>query len=63
VKAVSGTSPGPARCRQNERLRDEPNLVNEDPYGDGWLIRISGSAGEELLDATGYRKLLQEESA
>ncbi len=47
----------------NERLRDEPNLVNEDPYGDGWLLRISGSADEELLDATGYRKLLAEESA
>jgi len=47
----------------NERLADEPNLVNEDPYGDGWLVRITGSIeGDDLLDAEGYTKLLEEES-
>ncbi len=46
----------------NERLADEPNLVNEDPYGDGWLVRMSGSVQEdELLTADGYRGLLEEE--
>ena len=35
----------------NERLEDEPNLVNEDPYGDGWLVKISGTTeGEDLLE-------------
>jgi glycine cleavage system H protein len=47
----------------NERLADEPNLVNEDPYGDGWLVKISGSADEEeLLNADAYSKLLEEEA-
>ena len=48
----------------NTRLEDEPNLVNDDPYGDGWLVKLSGSAeGEEFLDAAGYQKFLDQESA
>jgi glycine cleavage system H protein len=48
----------------NDRLEDEPNLVNEDPYGDGWLVKINGSTdGEDLLDAAGYAALIEEESA
>ena len=47
----------------NERLAEEPNLVNEDPYGDGWLVKISGSLDEEeLLGAEAYKELLAEES-
>ena len=47
----------------NERLEDEPNLVNEDPYGEGWLVKISGSVvGEDLLDAEVYQQFLEEES-
>ena len=47
----------------NEKLADEPNLVNEDPYGDGWLVKISGSAEEdELLDAAAYEAHIEEES-
>ena len=47
----------------NERLADEPNLVNEDPYGEGWLVKISGSVeGENLLGAEAYENFLQEES-
>jgi len=48
----------------NERLEDEPNLVNNDSYGDGWLVKISGSAdGEGILDAAGYKEFLDQESA
>jgi glycine cleavage system H protein len=48
----------------NTRLEDEPNLVNDDPYGDGWLVKISGSAdGEDILDAAGYQEFLDQESA
>jgi len=48
----------------NERLEDEPNLVNDDPYGDGWLVKLSGSAnGDDLLDAAGYQEFLDQESA
>ena len=47
----------------NERLADEPNLVNEDPYGEGWLVKISGSIDEDdMLDAEAYQQFLEEES-
>jgi glycine cleavage system H protein len=47
----------------NERLADEPNLVNEDPYGDGWLVVLSGSVdADDLLDASAYQKHVEEES-
>jgi glycine cleavage system H protein len=47
----------------NERLEDEPNLVNDDPYGDGWLVKMSGSVeSEELLDAAAYQEFLEQES-
>lgn len=47
----------------NEKLVDEPNLVNEDPYGEGWLVKIAGAIeGDELLDAAGYTQLLEDES-
>jgi len=48
----------------NGRLEDEPNLINDDPYGNGWLVKLKGSAkGEELLDAAGYQEFLEQESA
>jgi len=47
----------------NPALADKPELVNDDPYGDGWMIRLrltGGSKGtEELLDAAGYRALIE----
>jgi glycine cleavage system H protein len=47
----------------NGRLEDEPNLVNDDPYGDGWLVKMKGSTdGAELLDAAGYQEFLDQES-
>ena len=66
VKAVSEfLSPVAGEVLEvNERLADEPNLVNDDPYGDGWLVKLSGSAeGEDLLDASGYQEFLEQESA
>jgi glycine cleavage system H protein len=44
----------------NEALVDNPALLNEDPYGEGWICRIdAGDAAEfdALLDATAYREL------
>jgi glycine cleavage system H protein len=47
----------------NQKVVDEPETVNEDPYGEGWLVRIrlsdSGEVGA-LLDAAGYQQLLGE---
>jgi glycine cleavage system H protein len=48
----------------NDKLSDSPELVNEDPYGDGWLVRIKLSDPSEagqLLDSEAYRKLLEEQ--
>jgi len=47
----------------NQQVFDAPETVNEDPYGDGWLIRIRMTdAGErdELLSPADYRKVLDE---
>jgi glycine cleavage system H protein len=47
----------------NQKVVDTPETVNEDPYGDGWLVRIRvADAGErdELLDAEEYRKVVAE---
>jgi glycine cleavage system H protein len=49
----------------NEALADQPELVNEDPYGAGWLARITlaeGSQIEGLMTAAEYRSFLAEES-
>jgi glycine cleavage system H protein len=45
----------------NERLAQNPELVNREPYGDGWLIKLtlSGSLPEKLLDEEAYQKLTQ----
>ncbi len=45
----------------NENLEDSPELVNSDPYGEGWMIKIKISdlsAIEDLLDAEGYKNLV-----
>jgi glycine cleavage system H protein len=47
----------------NQAVVDAPETVNEDPYGEGWLIRVRiGDPGEAdgLLDAAAYRALLAE---
>jgi glycine cleavage system H protein len=47
----------------NPKVVEAPETVNDDPYGEGWLIRIRMSdAGEreDLLDAAAYRRLLEE---
>lgn len=57
---VSGTV-----TRINKALETAPELLNEQPYGEGWIfeLEISGSfesAASGLLDAAGYRKLIGE---
>jgi glycine cleavage system H protein len=48
----------------NEKVVEEPEVVNADPYGDGWLVRIRLSDPGEvdaLLDADAYKQLLTEQ--
>ena len=45
----------------NDSLESEPEKVNNDPYGEGWMIKIKISNPEEienLLDETGYKELV-----
>jgi glycine cleavage system H protein len=45
----------------NPKLESQPELVNKDPFGEGWMIRIAvKDAGEmnDLLDAVAYSKLI-----
>ena len=48
----------------NDVVADKPELINEDPYDEGWLVRVKlsdPSEADELLDADAYRKLLEDE--
>ena len=50
--------------KKNEALIDTPELVNSDPYGEGWICRMSmDNPGEldALLDAAGYKSLIEEQ--
>lgn len=45
----------------NKNLEDNPELINSDPYGEGWIIRVSVSNSdelEELLNSEDYKKLV-----
>ena len=47
----------------NEALSDTPDKVNEDPYGEGWMVKVrlsDPSELDELLDVAAYRALLQD---
>lgn len=44
----------------NDALRESPELLNSDAFGDGWILRVELSAPDQvetLLDADGYREL------
>ena len=46
----------------NDTLSDSPEQINDDPYGDGWLVKVKLSDPGQvdgLLDADAYKKLLQ----
>ena len=48
----------------NQRVVDAPETVNDDPYGDGWLVRVRMSDPSEvdsLLDAAAYKSFLAEQ--
>lgn len=49
----------------NARVDDEPELINEEPYGEGWLVKVKlgdPTEAEQLMDAAAYKKMLEEDS-
>ena len=65
VKSVSGIfAPIAGRIIEvNEELDDSPELINQDPYGVGWIVRIVPTDLDEvneLLNASSYRELIGE---
>jgi glycine cleavage system H protein len=45
----------------NEKLEDTPDIVNSDPYGDGWMVKIrieDASEADDLLSASDYEDLI-----
>jgi glycine cleavage system H protein len=63
VKAASDLySPVAGRITAvNEKLAAHPELVNSDPYGDGWLMKVelSGELPADLLDEAAYKKVAE----
>ncbi len=49
----------------NEALADTPELINQDPYGDGWIFRLKPEdpgAAAELMDAAAYQQMIEDEA-
>lgn len=49
----------------NEALADNPERINEDPYGEGWLVKVKlsdPSEADQLLDVDAYKNLLGSDS-
>lgn len=49
----------------NEKLTDTPDLINKDPYGEGWIVKLKlenpAAVKTDLMDASAYKKLLDAE--
>jgi glycine cleavage system H protein len=64
VKAVSDlyTPVGGEVVEVNEALNDSPERINEDPYGEGWIVKLNVSdEGSGLLSASEYEQFVEEE--
>ena len=64
VKAVSDlyTPVGGEVTEVNEALNDQPERINEDPYGEGWMVKLRVSdEGSGLLSASDYEQFVEEE--
>jgi glycine cleavage system H protein len=64
VKAVSDlyTPIGGEVVEINGTLNDSPEKINEDPYGEGWIVKLRVSdEGSELLSASDYEQFVEEE--
>ena len=46
----------------NEDLVESPELLNSDPFGAGWMVKIEGGDASDLMDASAYEAYCQERS-
>jgi glycine cleavage system H protein len=65
VKAVSDVySPLSGEVTEtNDALSANPEKINQDPYGDGWMVKVKlsdPSEADALMDAAAYKKLLED---
>ena len=44
----------------NEALADTPEVLNSDPYGEGWMVKVENGATSDLMDAAAYEKFCEE---
>ncbi len=63
VKAVSDlyAPVGGEVLEVNGALEDAPEKINEDPYGDGWILKLRASGEGDLLSAQEYEQFLEQE--
>jgi glycine cleavage system H protein len=64
VKAVSDlyTPVGGEVVEVNSTLEDAPENINEDPYGEGWIVKLRTTDEPDLLSPEEYEKVVEEES-
>jgi glycine cleavage system H protein len=62
VKASAETyaSAGGKVVAVNEDLADKPEVLNSDPYGEGWMVQVEGGEPGEVMDAAAYEKYCKE---
>jgi len=62
VKAAAETyaSAGGKVIAVNEALAGSPEVLNSDPYGQGWMVKIEGGDASGLMDAAAYAKYCEE---
>lgn len=44
----------------NKELSDKPEILNSDPYGEGWMVKVEHGGAGELMDAAAYEKYCEE---
>ena len=44
----------------NDGLSDTPEVLNSDPYGEGWMVQVEGGEPGEVMDAAAYEKYCEE---
>ncbi len=46
----------------NKDLSNKPEILNSDPYGEGWMIKVDGETTGEVMDSAAYEKYCEERS-